>query len=211
MRIIHVLSLFALSSIAAIVTAQAPKVDSKRPVSTAETIVAIYAREGWVKEFKGPTLVMAVWVDGSAVWSEDRSAGGPPYRSGRVDSKRLTSVIARIEADGYFDDDSLGQLRLGPDAGSTVLLARAGKKAIRMESWHELYEGNGAVAGDRGLYSSKEQRLAALKGEPAKYLHYRLAWSELRGYLTSLIPSENRPIEGKLFHDAGEVFWSAGM
>ena len=66
------------------------------------------------------------------------------------------------------------------------------------------------VGGDNGLHPAKGRRLASLKGERIKYLHYRLAWSELWGYLTSLIPSESQSIERKLFHAAGEVYWQEG-
>ena len=187
--------------------AQAPKEVPKQPVSTADTIVAIYTVEGFQFPPKGPALVMAVWPDGTAVWSEDRTAGGPPYRISRVDPKRLAATLKRIEADGYLEEASLNHLHFGYDAGSTVLLAKAGKKVVKMQSWHELGESNGNVAWENGLGPANEPRLAALKRESAKYLHYRMAWAELRNQLTALIPSESRPIEGKLFHEAGDVFW----
>jgi hypothetical protein len=204
------LSLILLLGLAATAIGQPPPGTGGRPVSTADSILAVYHRPGWVFPPKGPVLVFAAWGVGTAIWSGDRRAGGPPYRTGRVDPTRVATALARIEADGYFENEAFNLLHMGYDACSTVLLVKSGKKAVRMESWHELYERDGVVAGDKGLVHMPDRRLTALKREPADYLHYRLAWSELRGHFTSLIPTESRPIKGELYYDAGEVYWREG-
>jgi hypothetical protein len=204
-------SLICIAFVATALTpTEAPKDHPGRPISTADTVLAIYVRHDGRRAPKSPGLVMAVWPDGTAIWSDDRTVGGPPYRSGHVDPKRVAAALKRIGADGYFDDESLGQLYVGPDAGSTILLAKAGKKKVDMQSWHELYEGNGAVAREGGLGTAEGSRLAALKAESAKYLYYRMAWSELRGQMTALIPNESRPVEGRLVFSAGEAYWQPG-
>src|SRR6266511_3971069 len=52
---------------------------------------------------KQPHAVIAcIWPDGRAVWSRDRSRGGPPYFTGRIDPKRLTELIATLDSKGIF-------------------------------------------------------------------------------------------------------------
>jgi hypothetical protein len=52
---------------------------------------------------KQPHAVIAcIWPDGRAVWSRDRSRGGPPYFTARIDPKRLTEFIATLDSKGFF-------------------------------------------------------------------------------------------------------------
>lgn len=52
---------------------------------------------------KQPHAVIAcIWPDGRAVWSRDRSRGGPPYFTARIEPKRLTEFIAALDAKGIF-------------------------------------------------------------------------------------------------------------
>src|SRR5690242_18765199 len=46
---------------------------------------------------KQPHAVIAcIWTDGRAVWSRDRSRGGPPYFTARIEPKRITEFIAAL-------------------------------------------------------------------------------------------------------------------
>jgi hypothetical protein len=180
-----------------------------RPVSTADTILAAFTTEGWVKESTGPRLIVAVWSDGFAVWSDDRLRGGSPYRSGSIPPQRLKGVLAALKEKGFFDQPNLDLLHKGYDSASTVLLAHDGNAKIRMESWHELYEADGKrVATSRGMRALYGQSmLEVLRREPADYLYYRLAWGELRKGIDSLNDIPGKSIKGSLFYDAGEVYW----
>jgi len=53
---------------------------------------------------KQPHAVIAcIWADGRAVWSRDRSRGGPPYFTGQIEPKRITEFIATLDSKGIFD------------------------------------------------------------------------------------------------------------
>src|SRR6185436_14795307 len=47
-------------------------------------------------------VIGCIWPDGRAVWSHDRTNGGPPYFTGRIEPKRLAEFIASLDAKGIF-------------------------------------------------------------------------------------------------------------
>ncbi len=52
---------------------------------------------------KHPQAVIGcIWPDGRAVWSRDRTKGGPPYFTGHVEPKRLAEFVAALDAKGIF-------------------------------------------------------------------------------------------------------------
>lgn len=171
------------------------------PVSTAKSILSIYVLEGWVWNPRGPQLVLAAWDNGRVIWSENRVTGGAPYWTSQIDQKRITELFTRICNEGFFDERELNCLRVPYDSGSTVLLARTGKKQIRMRSAHETYPNDGHLS-----FRSKSPagRWQNATGNDARYFG---AWDELRRTLNSVIPTNGTQIDGKLFHEGGEVFW----
>jgi hypothetical protein len=52
-----------------------------------------------------------------------------------------------------------------------------------------------------------DRRLAILRKEPADYLYFRFVWSETRGKLADLIPSDSKPSKGKPEMKAGVLTW----
>ncbi|MDA7979671.1 MAG: hypothetical protein MPJ50_12965 [Pirellulales bacterium] len=157
-----------------------------------------------------PKLVMAIWKDGHAVWSKNKIHGGAPYFTGKADAGELMTMLDGLAKDGFFDDEELGHARFGPDARLTTILVKSGKHQLKMQSWHELYEFNGRfVATDAGLQAlNGRSRLDALAGASAAYLHYRMAWAELKSLVLGLAPDESQPLNGGgLEMKAGAVSW----
>jgi hypothetical protein len=197
--------LFSLSPLVPGLTSQ----QGAQPITGADGVLAVYTAGGGLGPSDGPQLILAVWGDGRAVWSEDLLGGGAPYRSGQIDAKRLTALVSRLDHDGFFADERLSQIHFGPDSHFTTILVKCGNKQLKMQSWHELYEAQGkVVATKRGLTGLEgRSRLAVLAKEPADYLYYRLAWSELRERASSLIPSESKRVDGRLRLEAGNLSW----
>jgi hypothetical protein len=195
--------LYVLSS-----RADEPK-PTMRAISEAESVLAVY-REDWGRASSGETaIILAAWPDGYIVWSEDRLKGGPPYRAGHIDPKRVAALLARFDQDGLFADKKLDDGHFGPDSEFTSVFIKAGKKQVKMCSWHELYEaGGGLVADHHGLSTLDGRRkLDVLHKAPTDYLIFRLAWSETRSTLSDLIPGESKAIEGKPVTKAGKLSW----
>ena len=151
-----------------------------RSITSADTTVLAVYTEGWTSG-QPRRLIQAIWKDGYIAWSGDRLEGGAPYYEGRIDPKRLDSLLAKLEHDGLFAEKSLAKPRFGPDSPFTTILIRFGDSQIELRSWHELYESGGkAVGATSGLSGLNGRRLfEALKEQPSDYLFFRFVWSEI--------------------------------
>ena len=159
------------------------------------------------------SLIFVAWPDGRVVWSGDRLRGGPPYREGQADPKRVTALLGRFEKDGLFDDPKLKHLNVGIDAPSITIFVKSGKRQVEMASWHELKEESGNVVDDgRGLKEVRGgSRFGALREAPRDFLFYRFVWSETRGRLADLTPPESAPTDGQPVTGRGFVLtWHEG-
>ena len=48
------------------------------------------------------TVIACIWLDGRAVWSADRTYGGPPYFAARLGPEQVRKLIAIFDARGFF-------------------------------------------------------------------------------------------------------------
>src|SRR5437762_340377 len=87
-----------------------------RPISEAESVLAVYHEDWGLFSSGDPAVILVAWPDGHVVWSGDRVKGGAPYRAGRVDPKRVAALLARCDTDGLFADEKLNRPHFGPDA-----------------------------------------------------------------------------------------------
>jgi hypothetical protein len=190
------------------VSADEPK-PAMRPISDAESVLAVYRDDWRLGSSGGPAIILAAWPDGLIVWSGDRLRRGPPYRAGRVDPGRITALLARFDKDGLFGDERLNHGHVGPDSEFTTVLIKSGKKQVEMCSWHELGEDSGFwVADQDGLAAlDGRRRLEVLRKAPSEYLFFRFVWSETRSKLGDLIPGEGTIIGGKPVMKTGKVSW----
>jgi hypothetical protein len=180
-----------------------------RPISSAESVLAVYHESDALGSSVEPPIILVAWPDGHIVWSINRLNGGAPYRTGQIDPKRITSLLARFENDGLFADENLTQAHFGPDSAFTTILIRSGRNHVQMQSWHELFEGSGKLVADhRGVRSLEGRpRLQVLRQSPAEYLFFRFVWSETRARLTDLIPDESKPSSGKPVLQGPVLVW----
>jgi hypothetical protein len=177
-------------------------------LTDADTVVAVLAQDWGLESPQRARLILAAWPDGYVVWSQDRIAGGPPYLAGKVAPGLLSAGLERAARDGVFADKSLGNPCFGPDSKFTTILLRHSGKQLRMDSWHEGSEHSGKLfARSCALTPLSEPRLEAMRKEPPLYLYYRLVWSELRAFASSLIPVASRPVEGELIMGPGAIAW----
>ncbi len=183
--------------------------DDIRPITEADTVLAVYVEDWGLASSGAPKLIMAIWGDGHAVWSEDRILGGAPYRSGQVDREKVASLIARLQKEGLFGNKKLARAHFGPDSQFTSILIKSGKQQLNMQSWHELFEDNGkTVATSHGIEAlNGRRRVDVLAAEDSEYLHYRLVWAETRLLISSLVPTTSAPRKGQVLMKAGKMLW----
>lgn len=58
-----------------------------RPITQADTVMAVYHEDFGMRAWGRPDLIFAAWPDGQVVWSRHRLRGGPPYYVGDVGSQ----------------------------------------------------------------------------------------------------------------------------
>jgi hypothetical protein len=190
-------------------SAEEPK-QAMQPISEADSVLAVYRESsGGIVPLLEPAIILVAWSDGHLVWSLDRLKGGAPYRAGRVDPKKIAALLARFDKDGLFADENLNRANFGPDSQFITMLIKSGKKQVKMQSWHELFEdSDGFVADDKGASTlDGRRRLDVLRKASSDYLFFRFVWSETRAKLTDLIPGESTASAGKPFMEAGVLSW----
>src|SRR5688572_20891566 len=105
-----ILACFLFLSCSAALGANEPKLPL-RPITDADTVLAVYREQGGIASKGASALVLAIWPDGTVIWSEDRLAGGAPYRTGTVDRKKVKALLADFDRDGFFADPTLSRPR----------------------------------------------------------------------------------------------------
>jgi hypothetical protein len=145
-------------------------------------------------------VIVAVWRDGRIVWSESRIKGGPPYQQGRFPREKLDALLGTLERQQVFRDAAQLRGSFGPDAGYTTIAIDDGRRRLKMESWHELFEQNtNLVATASGITPLRgEKREDVLRKQPETYRRLRNTWSEIREAVEALIPKKGEPYEGEI-------------
>jgi hypothetical protein len=202
------LATFALVVFATTMSAEEPKV-TVRPITEADSVLAVYYKDHGLGSRGGPGLILAAWPDGHIVWSGDRLKGGAPYRAGRVDPKKISALLGRFEKEGLFSDETLNQAHFGPDSEFLTVFIKSGKQQVQMQSWHELFEESDNLVATEGGVSVLEgrRRLDVLRKAKPEYLFFRTVWSETRDRLSGLIPAEGAKTAGQPVMKAGELSW----
>jgi len=75
-----------------------------------------------------------------------------------------------------------------------------GRRRLRMESWHELFEQNTNLVATAGGITplGGARREDVLQKQPETYRRFRDTWSEIRQAVEALIPKTGAPYEGKI-------------
>lgn len=162
-----------------------------------EPLVAIYTAGGMRPTPAEEHVILLIWPDGRATWSEKPIAGGPPYQGGHIKPAALKDALAKLEKQGLFNDETLRRAHYGPDAGYTVIKIHDGSRSLRMASWHELYEVNPKVVATAGGLTGigNRTREEILSEQPEDYRRYRSAWRTIRETFAVLLPPAGTPIE----------------
>jgi hypothetical protein len=189
--------LCALSFLAALPNATAVAGDTNAPVVLICTTHG-HPKPGDTKTDLSLRVVAALWNDGKIVWSESRLRGGPPYRQGQFTREKMDALLGSLEAQGAFTNATLRRPWFGPDSQTTRIVIDDGRRRLKLESWHELFEQNtNLVATAQGITSlNGRERDAVLAGQPEEYRHFRKTWSEVRDAVASLIPPKGEPCDG---------------
>ena len=205
-----VFSLIALVAFSLSAPATSHFVDGKLvPITEADQVIAITTHDSGLASNGQPKLIVAAWPDGNIIWSENKIKGGAPYSSAKIDKTMFTELVDRLNRDGYFSTESLSHAQLGPDSEFTSVYIKNDKQKLKMQSWHELFESSGkAVCTSAGVEKLEGTRLDMLAADEIEYVHYRLAWAELRLAVAQLIPDSSKPAKGDIHMEHGIMSWN---
>lgn len=162
---------------------------------TGVPVAAVYVLLAGKWRVDEPRVIIAIWKDGRAVWSQDPLGGGPPYQTANVDPEQLATALKELESAGVFRDPTLNDNHFGPDADYTVIAVADAHRALRMRSWHELFETDAKlVVTSHGVSAlDGRDRQEVLRSEPESYRRYRRTWKDVRAKFAAIIPKEGRP------------------
>ena len=161
------------------------------------TPVAILYTSGWglAPESAGEPnirVIVAVWEDGTMMWSEDSMKGGAPYRRGTIEPAAISELKAKLERRNAFEDSNINRHSYGPDSRWSGIVVRGREAYLDIRTWHELAEMNPnvvSISGSlRGL--NGRNRDEVLAEDSKEYRGFRSAWSKIKAEMLALIPVE---------------------
>lgn len=135
--------------------------------------------------------IVALYEDGTLIWSDNHMEGGAPYHRTVVPAAVVKKVKARIASQEYFRKTDARTQYLIPDSTSVEICIRGQNAYFVMESYHDLFEQSpNLVATGTGVRSleSGESRAQVLAKEPKEYQEFRAAWSWTKRMLLDTIP-----------------------
>lgn len=175
---------------------------SARPTIVVYVVVEQNAFELQTK-FIRLQIVMAVWSDGTMIYSKNAIEGGAPYYQKRVSRLELRRVLSCLEKHGVFSISGRKSY-YGPSSSfSCIYIANEGRE-ILLKSWHELYEKNPKIIatqhGGMEALGDRDRHAVVLKWS-SKYKEFREQWTLTRTELKKLIEvgGEGRVIQNVQF------------
>jgi hypothetical protein len=112
-------------------------------------VISIYrdSRLEWTASwiFGELELILAVWADGTIVWSQNSAKGGDPYLEGKCSIDDLSSLLSKAKKkDSGFADRAY----LVDDSGYTVIQILDGTYVTRLVVWREFVGPGSGVSSD---------------------------------------------------------------
>jgi hypothetical protein len=187
------------------ISADEPKL-ATRPISEADSVLAVYWEDWGLASAGDPAIILVAWPDGHIIKSGNRLKGGPPYRSCRIDAKKVTQLLARFDKEGLFAQEEIKQSHAVIDGQFISILIKSGKREVHMASSHELFTESDEID-HNGARLERRCLLDVLRQAPADYLFYRVVWSETRARMADLVPDATLPVAGKPVMKAGVLTW----
>ncbi|MCC6409340.1 MAG: hypothetical protein IT453_19435 [Planctomycetes bacterium] len=144
----------------------------------------------------GPTLDVAVWDDGTVVWSREGGSGERTLLRGRVEPERVAAAVRAIAARIETVPSGERSYRV-PDSGFDRIAVRGERGWLELASAHEGFEQNPKlVALDHGITAVDERGRAAMLEEASEgFRALRAAWADARRELEALVPPTGEPCE----------------
>ena len=173
--------------------------------------IHVEAREMWhelnvpfdADSMKSYSLELAIWKDGTIIWSQSSDRGAPEHHEGRVDSEAVQRLLAAIDAKTYRTRQNVRyseEARLDRYIPASMIAILDGSNRLIMCSnldqmellkeywhWHD---------GKETRYPFDQYSFEQFCAEvPESYCQHLKDFARLRGQLRSVIPKEGNRID----------------
>jgi len=150
-------------------------------------------------------VIVAVWADGTIIWSEDRSRGGPPYFLAELPAFGVQRLVSQMQSSLRASQRTE---YLVPDAGYTEVALASPTRLDSMSSCIPEFERHpGLVATDDGIQALKGQDRAEVLARQSRELReFRDAWTRSVDALIGAIPESGIPLGLEAFRYAESLF-----
>ncbi len=155
-----------------------------------------------IPEFVAPSreedpdgIIVAIWKNGNAIWSEDDMNGGTPYFKGTIGKAGFDKIINDLLKSGFFKISR--DLYHVFDASYITITVVYDDNFRELISCHELFEQNeNLVASDHGIESLEgRDRNKVIEGGSSEYREFRKTWKQARTIIKSSIPDSGEKLE----------------
>jgi len=154
--------------------ASEPRSSDRAAQNTGQPPCVVVWRSGGDNPEGNAGLDIAVWDDGTILYSPSRDRLGQHLVVGKAPVEDVRDMLAAIRTAGFWDDR---RDYLVPDSSFTTIIVNEGGKRVSRQ-WHEyLLPGFGSSLGD------------------AKYRDFVRSWKRTRGAIESLAPVEIQRLE----------------
>ena len=158
--------------------ASEPEFPSEPPV------IAIWFEGSRVIEAK---LIVAVWDNGTMLWSTNTIYGGTPYFYGKT-SVNVSTVLDSFQGNGYLSGEH-PKSNFGPSSSFIRMFVSSGTNTLFTGSWHEGFEQNLNLVALPGITSlNGRNREDVLKTTPPEWQQYRAMWTDIRSNVNAMLP-----------------------
>jgi hypothetical protein len=143
-------------------------------------------------------IIIALWKDGTIIWSDNRICGGSPYKIANISFFKVDKFMKSIE-ELKIQESNIPLRHSGPDAAYTVIRAVLKNQEVEMASWHDAEEKtrDDVVGTSYGLQfiGKGKTRESILAREPKEYLEFLRIWNEVFNSALSLIPDKGVQVQ----------------
>lgn len=137
-----------------------------------------------------PQVVVALWQDGTVVWSRDRLRGGRPYGSATVARDRIARIVADAAERGRLTEGNVFWQYVATSSPVKTVFVRYHGRFLYMSSCHEWAEADsGIVATARGLEPlDGRERREVLASQPPEFRERRVMWERVKATVEEAMP-----------------------
>ncbi|HEX5011780.1 MAG TPA: hypothetical protein VFY71_15415 [Planctomycetota bacterium] len=146
-------------------------------------------------EASGPELEVAAWPDGRLVWMPQGPGSTADLLEAHIEPQKVSALLGRLRNEHAFEAGSFRRFWVGVDSDYVVIQLVSGNECVRLQSWHESFEGipNLATVNGTGFVLQGESREEVMARATPEWLQSLQVWRDVRSTVAGWIPADGEP------------------